>query len=132
MRGEASPSPVYEGQSGGIAYLLDGPEARYTGAFPAPGHPLRAILETFPKAHAAVNQAQACIDLAWELRPQGDLQQVREVVVHTNRTVHHIVGSGSNDPAQYAPAASRATLDHSLAYLVAVALADGALHHEHS
>ena len=32
MRGEASPSPVYEGQSGVIAYLLDGPEARYTVA----------------------------------------------------------------------------------------------------
>ena len=111
MRGEASPSPVYEGQSGVIAYLLDGPEARYTVALPAPGHPLRAILETFTKAHAAVNHAQAFIDLACELRPQVDLQQVREVLVHTNSTVHHIVGSGSNDPEKYDPDASRETLD---------------------
>ena len=98
MRGEASPSPVYEGQSGVIAYLLDGPEARYTVALPEPGQPLRAILETFTKAHSAVNHAQAFIDLACELRQQVDLQQVREVVAHTNSTVHHIVGSGSNDP----------------------------------
>ena len=63
---------------------------------------------------------------------QVDLQQVREVVVHTNSAVHTIVGSGSNDPAKYDPDASRETLDHSLAYLVAVALEDGGFHHEHS
>ena len=108
--GEASPSPVYEGQSGVIAYLLDGPEASYTVALPEPGQPLRAILETFT-AHAAVNHAQAFIDLACELRPQVDLQQVREVV-HTNSAVHTIVGTGSNDPAKYDPDASRETLDH--------------------
>ena len=31
MRAEASPSPVYEGQSGVIAYLLDGPKLLYGG-----------------------------------------------------------------------------------------------------
>ena len=74
MRGEASPSPVYEGESGVMASLLDGPEARSTVAFPAPGPPLRAILETCTKAHAAVNHAQACIDLAGARRPHVDLQ----------------------------------------------------------
>ena len=113
-----------------MASLLDGPEASSTVAFPAPGQPLRAILETCTKAHAAVNQAQACIDVAGALRPHVDLQQVREVVVHTNRAVHHIVGSGSNDPEKDDPEASRETLDHSLA--VAVALEDGGLHHAHS
>jgi len=132
MRGEASPSPVYEGESGVIAYLLDGPEASYTVALPEPGRPLRAILETFTKAHSAVNHAQAFIDLACELRQQVDLHQVREVVVHTNSAVHTIVGSGSNDPEKYDPDASRETLDHSLAYIVAVALEDGCFHHEHS
>jgi 2-methylcitrate dehydratase len=120
---------VYEGQSGVIAYLLDGPESRYTVAFPAPGQPLRAILETFTKAHSAVNHAQAFIDLACELRPQVDLQQVREVVVHTNSAVHTIVGSGSNDPEK-SPMPVETWI--SLAYLVAVALEDGGFHHEHS
>src|SRR5262249_55672493 len=38
----------------------------------------------------------------------------------------------SNDPEKYDPDASRETLDHSLAYIVAVALEDGCFHHERS
>jgi 2-methylcitrate dehydratase len=132
MRGEASPSPAYEGESGVIAYMLGGPQARYHVALPAPGEPLRAILQTFTKAHAAVNHAQAFIDLAFELRAGVDLSRVREVVVRTNSTVHNIVGSGAADPEKSNPDASRETLDHSLSYIVAVALEDGWFHHERS
>lgn len=132
MRGETSPSPVYEGESGVIAYLLGGPQASYHVALPEPGQPLRAILDTFTKAHSAVNHAQAFIDLALEMRQQVDLQQVREVVVHTNSAVHNIVGSGANDPEKFNPDASRETLDHALSYIVAVVLQDGTFHHQHS
>jgi 2-methylcitrate dehydratase len=132
MRGETSPSPVYEGESGVIAYMLDGPEACYTVSLPEPGKPLRTILDTFTKAHSAVNHAQAFIDLAFELRQQVDLSRVCDVVIHTNSTVHNIVGSGANDPEKDNPDASRETLDHSLSYIVAVALEDGRFHHEHS
>lgn len=132
MRGEASPSPAYEGESGVIAYMLDGPDACYQVSLPEPGEPLRAILQTFTKAHAAVNHAQAFIDLAFELRSGVDLSRVREVVVRTNSTVHNIVGSGANDPQKSSPDASRETLDHSLSYIVAVALEDGWFHHERS
>jgi len=132
MRGETSPSPVYEGESGVIAYMLDGPEACYTVSLPEPGQPLRAILGTFTKAYAAVNHAQAFIDLAFDLRQQVDLSRVSDVVIHTNSAVHHIVGSGANDSEKYNPDASRETRDHSLSYIVAVALEDGRFHHEHS
>ena len=132
MRGETSPSPVYEGESGVIAYMLDGPDASYTVSLPEPGEPLRGILQTFTKAHSAVNHAQAFIDLAFELREQVDLRRVRDVVIHTNSTVHNIVGSGANDPEKYNPDASRETLDHSLSYIVAVALEDGWFHHDES
>ena len=132
MRGETSPSPAYEGESGVIAYMLDGPDARYQVSLPAPGEALGAILQTFTKEHAAVNHAQAFIDLAFELRAGVDLSRVREVVVRTNRTVHNIVGSGANDPQKSSPDASRETLDHSLSYIVAVALEDGWFHHERS
>jgi 2-methylcitrate dehydratase len=132
MRGEASPSPVYEGESGVIAYMLDGPDARYHVPLPEAGEPLGAILETFTKAHAAVNHAQAFIDLAFELREHADLSRLREVVVHTNSTVHNVIGSGADDPEKYNPDASRETLDHSLSYTVAVALEDGWFHHEQS
>ena len=37
MRGETSPSPIYEGTDGVIAQLLDGPEARYVVPLPEPG-----------------------------------------------------------------------------------------------
>jgi 2-methylcitrate dehydratase len=132
MRGEAAPSPAYEGESGVIAYMLGGPEACYHVSLPAPGEPLGAILQTFTKAHAAVNHAQAFIDLAVELRAGVDLGRVREVVVRTNSAVHNIVGSGANDPEKSNPDASRETLDHSLSYTVAVALEDGWFHHERS
>lgn len=132
MRGERSPSPAYEGESGVIAYMLGGADACYRVSLPAPGEPLGAILQTFTKAHAAVNHAQAFIDLAFELRAGVDLDRVREVVVRTNSTVHNIVGSGASDPEKSNPDASRETLDHSLSYLVAVALEDGWFHHERS
>jgi 2-methylcitrate dehydratase len=40
-----------------------------------------------------------------------------------------VIGSSSNDPEKYDPNASRETLDHSLMYIVAVALEDGRWHH---
>ena len=70
MRGQGSPSPIYEGEDGVIAWLLAGPEAVYTVPLPAPGEPKRAILETYTKEHSAEYQAQALIDLARRLRPR--------------------------------------------------------------
>ncbi|HWD24685.1 MAG TPA: MmgE/PrpD family protein, partial [Acidimicrobiales bacterium] len=44
MRGEGSPSPIYEGEDGVIAWMLDGPDASYVVPLPAPGEAKRAIL----------------------------------------------------------------------------------------
>jgi 2-methylcitrate dehydratase len=54
---------------------------------------------------------------------------VREVVVRTSHHTHTVIGSGSNDPEKYDPGASRETLDHSVMYILAVALEDGRWHH---
>jgi len=132
MRGEAAPSPIYEGEVSVIATILGGPETRYAVAFPAVGEPPRAILETYTKAYSAVIYAQAFIDLAFELRRGLNLAEVAEIVVHTSRTVHRGVGSGADDPEKYDPRASRESLDHSLPYILAVALEDGRWHHEES
>jgi 2-methylcitrate dehydratase len=43
-----------------------------------------------------------------------------------------VIGTGANDPQKFDPAASRETLDHSLMYILAVALEDRAWHHEKS
>ncbi|MGE3234922.1 MAG: MmgE/PrpD family protein, partial [Thermoleophilia bacterium] len=133
MRGERSPSPIYEGEDGVIAWLLGGPDAEYRVPLPEPGEPRRAILDTYTKEHSAEYQAQALIDLARRMRPRiGDLSRVAEVVIHTSHHTHNVIGTGSGDPQKMDPRASRETLDHSIAYIVAVALQDGTWHHERS
>ncbi|MFE7577601.1 MmgE/PrpD family protein [Streptomyces sp. NPDC057521] len=133
MRGETSPSPVYEGEDGFLAWMLNGPDSDYTVHLPEAGEPRRAILDTYTKEHSAEYQAQAIIDLARRLREKaGPLDRVRSVVLHTSHHTHHVIGSGANDPQKYDPAASRETLDHSVPYIFAVALEDGTWHHERS
>ncbi|MEU0634932.1 MmgE/PrpD family protein [Streptomyces albidoflavus] len=133
MRGETSPSPVYEGEDGFLAWMLDGPEAAYTVLLPGPDEPRRAILDTYTKEYSAEYQAQAVIDLARRLREKaGPLEKVRSVVLHTSHHTHHVIGSGAGDPQKYDPTASRETLDHSVPYILAVALEDGVWHHERS
>jgi 2-methylcitrate dehydratase len=133
MRGQGSPSPIYEGEDGVIAWLLDGPDADYVVPLPAPGEPKRAILDTYTKEHSAEYQAQAWIDLARRLRrlyPEvADPAQVESIVIATSHHTHYVIGSGSGDPQKYDPTASRETLDHSIPYIFAVALQDGAWHH---
>jgi 2-methylcitrate dehydratase len=133
MRGETSPAPVYEGEDGFIAWLLDGPGACYQVPLPEPGEPKRAILSTYTKEHSAEYQAQAFIDLARRLRTRlGDLAAVRRVTIGTSHHTHQVIGTGSGDPEKFDPGASRETLDHSLPYIFAVALEDGTWDHEAS
>lgn len=133
MRGEGAPAPIYEGEDGVIAWLLDGPDADYQVALPEPGEPKRGILDTFTKAHSAEYQAQALIDLAIQVRSKiTDPTKINEIVVTTSHHTHNVIGSGANDPQKYDPDASRETLDHSLMYILAVALEDGSWHHERS
>lgn len=136
MRGQTSPTPIYEGEDGVVAWLLDGPGAVYDVALPGPGEPKRAILDTYTKEHSAEYQSQAIIDLARRLHREhpevADPARVASIVLHTSHHTHHVIGSGANDPQKYDPTASRETLDHSIPYIVAVALQDGAWHHVHS
>lgn len=133
MRGETSPTPIYEGDYGLIAAMLKGPDARYEVPLPEPGEPKRAILETFTKEHSAGYHGQAIIDLACKLRPRmEDAAAIESIVLHTKKFTHLVMGSGADDPEKYDPTASRETLDHSAMFIFAVALEDGAWHHETS
>ncbi|SDG63392.1 MmgE/PrpD family protein [Microbacterium pygmaeum] len=138
MRGETSPSPIYEGEDGVIAWLLDGPDASYEVPLPGPGEAKRGILDSYTKQHSAEYQAQAWIDLARKLHneypglrqaqgPEG--QDIESIVLHTSHHTHYVIGSGAGDPQKYDPTASRETLDHSIPYIFTVALQDGAWHH---
>ncbi|MBN9196071.1 MAG: MmgE/PrpD family protein, partial [Microbacterium sp.] len=70
MRGETAPSPIYEGEDGVIAWLLDGSDASYDVPLPAAGEAKRAILDSYTKEHSAEYQAQAWIDLARRLHDE--------------------------------------------------------------
>ena len=133
MRGQTSPTPIYEGEDGVIAWLLDGPGAAYDVVLPGQGEPRRAILDTYTKEHSAEYQSQALIDLARRLNRQhpelADPNRVERIVIHTSHHTHYVIGSGADDPQKYDPGASRETLDHSIPYIFTVALQDGAWHH---
>lgn len=133
MRGQTSPVPIYEGEDGVIAWLLDGPDAAYEVPLPEAGEAKRAILDTYTKEHSAEYQAQAWIDLARKLHGEhpeaADPNNVKSVLIKTSHHTHYVIGSGANDPQKYDPTASRETLDHSIPYIFTVALQDGIWHH---
>ncbi len=144
MRGEKSPSPIYEGEDSVIAWMLDGPSGEYTVPLPEKGASKRAILDSYTKEHSAEYQSQAIIDLCFKMRQklfalrkiQGEFENevklwddVESITLHTSHHTHYVIGTGANDPQKMDPKASRETLDHSIMYILAVALQDGAWHH---
>ncbi|MCB8882066.1 MmgE/PrpD family protein [Acidisoma cellulosilytica] len=133
MRGEGAPSPIYEGEDSVIAWMLDGKAAHYLVPLPGASEPKRAILDTYTKEHSAEYQSQALIDLAFRMgRKVDQWEDVESILISTSHHTHYVIGTGSNDPQKFDPTASRETLDHSIMYIVAVALQDGAWHHVRS
>jgi len=130
MRGEKSPSPIYEGEDSVISWVLDGPDANYTIPLPARGEEKRAILETYTKEHSAEYQSQALIDLAFRMRDRiTDFSAIEDVLIETSHHTHYVIGTGSNDPQKFDPYSTRETLDHSIMYILTIALEDGRWHH---
>jgi 2-methylcitrate dehydratase len=130
MRGEKSPSPIYEGEDSVIAYMLSGKNAKYEVPLPEKSEPKRAILESYTKEHSAEYQAQALIDLAFRMRTQiRNFEDIESITLHTSHHTHYVIGTGSGDPQKMDPTASRETLDHSIMYIFTVALQDGRWHH---
>jgi len=133
MRGEKSPTPIYEGEDSVIAWMLSGKNQEYKVELPERGNEYRAMLESYTKEHSAEYQAQSLIDIGIKLHNQNlKLTDIKEIVIHTSHHTHYVIGTGSNDPQKFDPKASRETLDHSAMYILAVAIEDGAWHHEHS
>ena len=130
MRGERSPSPIYEGEDSVLAYMLDGPSSDYTVPLPEPGEQRLAILQSYTKEHSAEYQSQALIDLAFRMRTKvKNWNDVERITIYTSHHTHYVIGTGSGDPQKFDPTASRETLDHSIMYIFAVALEDGLWHH---
>lgn len=133
MRGERSPSPIYEGEDSVLAYMLDGQQAEYQVPLPEADEPRQAILESYTKEHSAEYQSQALIDLAFRMRSKiADLREIEKITIHTSHHTHYVIGTGSGDPQKFDPNSTRETLDHSIMYIFAVALEDGRWHHVES
>ena len=133
MRGEKSPSPIYEGEDSVIAWMLGGRDATYAVPLPAPGEPCRAILDSYTKEHSAEYQAQAWIDLAFRLREKiPNLKDIREIEIQSSHHTHVVIGTGSGDPQKFDLNATRETLDHSIMFIFAAALHSGFWHHVRS
>jgi 2-methylcitrate dehydratase len=130
MRGEGSPSPIYEGEDSVIANVLSGKNSKYIVPLPKIGEEKKAILETYTKEHSAEYQSQALIDLARNLKKKvEDISNIKKIKIYTSHHTHYVIGTGANDPQKMDSNASRETLDHSITYIFAVALEDGNWHH---
>ena len=130
MRGEGSPSPIYEGEDSVLARILDGKKALYYVPLPKIGETKKAILETYTKEYSAEYQSQALIDIAKKLNKKiSNLNQIKKIDIYTSHHTHYVIGTGANDPQKMDPKASRETLDHSIMYIFAVALEDADWHH---
>lgn len=114
--GLTGPSDPFEGRHGFIE-IMEGQAGPMNlepfGAWAV----LRSGLKYFP----ATANCQIGIWAALELREGLDPGQIHEVVLHTSRFLRHESGS---EPAKWAPT-TRETADHSLPYVVAVALLEG-------
>ena len=133
MRGEDSPSPIYEGEDSIIAQILDGEKSSYRVPLPNKNEQKKAILETFTKEYSAEYQAQALIDIAKKLNKKIiDLSKIKKIDIYTSHHTHNVIGTGARDPQKMDPTSSRETLDHSIMYIFAVALEDGNWHHINS
>ena len=134
MRGQTSPVPIYEGEDGVIAWMLDGPDASYDG--PAAGRRARPSAPSWtPTPRSTRRSTRPRPGSTWPGSCTGehpeatDPANVTSVLIKTSHHTHYVIGSGANDPQKYSPTASRETLDHSIPYIFTVALQDGAWHH---
>jgi 2-methylcitrate dehydratase len=92
------------------------------GGFGGNGEPFRITQTTFKYFPSQIH-TQAPIGLALELRPQVELSDIESIHIHS---YHSAVSSASTEPQKWDPQ-TRETADHSIPFLAAVALQDGAV-----
>ncbi len=86
---------------------------------------LSAIETTCLKAYPAEYSAQGPIESTLSLRRGLSLDEIERVDVFLHWSGWHEIGGGAGDAREKSAPLTRETADHSLAYIVAVALVDG-------
>ncbi len=120
--GITGPSPVFEGEMG-FFNQVSGRFQLDVKSFGGKGRRFR-LEDTFIKFYPAEYHAQTAIRAALDLRNkiQGDpLKRIAYVGVETHEAGYSILGK---DPEKWAPE-TRETADHSLPYIVSMALLEG-------
>ncbi len=114
--GMTGPAEPFDGRNG-IKELVTGPFETVLEA-----RPERFVIEqVHTKYRPAEYNSQGAIDLMLRLRPRAALAEIESIDVATYWMAYHEIGM---DRAKWDPR-TRETADHSLPYLLAVALVDG-------
>ena len=113
--GFTGPTAVFEGQ-GGLWEVI----GHHDWPLPVGQH---LITQTHLKCLPICYHGQSAVFAALDLRKQVAVNDIDEVMVDGYKAAHMMMG---NDPTRWAPA-TRETADHSMPYVVAMALLDGAV-----
>jgi len=118
--GMTGPSPIFEGEMG-FFKQVSGPFQINTDEFGGRKGSFK-IGETYLKYFPAEIHSQTAIWAALEARKEiGDLSEIESVEIASHEAGYTILGK---DPEKWAPA-TKETADHSLPYIVAMALLEG-------
>lgn len=120
QRGMTGPAEPFSGRRGLWEQAVGKPVT--LGAFGGNGTPFN-IMATTLKFYPSQIHTQAPIGLALELRPQVALADIATIRIQGYRNT---VSSPETEPEKWNPS-TRETADHSIPYLVAAALHDGAI-----
>ena len=114
--GFTGPADIFSGKHG----FLNQVSGRLSFSNKNFGRPWK-IMKTHTKFFPAEHHSQSAIEAALFLHPQVQSSQIQTITVETFDVAVDIIGS---EPEKWIPK-TRETADHSMAYLVAVALIDG-------
>ena len=120
QQGMTGPEAPFEGRRGLWEQVVGKPVQ--LGRFGGAGEAFR-ITSTIFKAFPSQIHTQGPISLALQLRSQVPLSEIAAIRLRSYRTA---VRSAASEPEKWAPQ-TRETADHSIPYLVATALHDGAV-----
>lgn len=118
--GMTGPAPIFEGEKGFMKVVsgrLDLPPLDPKGPF--------KIMSCYIKYYPVEYHAQSAVQAALKLREriEGRWREIEAVTIRTSDVSYEIIG---RDPEKWRPK-TRETADHSIPYVVAVALVDGAV-----
>ncbi len=113
--GFTGPTAVFEG-NGGLWEVI----GRHDWPLPYNEH---LITQTHLKCLPICYHGQSAVFAALDLRPQVKVEDIAEIVVDGYKAAHMMMGTDAN---RWAPS-TRETADHSMPYVVAMALLDGSV-----